>query len=543
MQVEMPISNGTEADLHRGRARASRFSLRLMLVLVCGVASAQAQNDLTQKPSPSNSSSATAPAATEQTRVRRVAEAPETTSGDSTKASGSAKETSSAGGKTGGDRLTALRAQIEEARTNDERMRLQRTLVDYLIALNRQTEAINELRAMAREERLDPIGFYNIGNALARLGDTDTAIDAYRKAIKQHHGNYSRALNNLGVVLLRQGRWDEAQEALTSALQQENFHYAEASYNLGRLYSLRGEAALAIREFSRALTLQPDHADAAIALARAYAEDGSPEQGIAVLDNFISHRGSSNEMATARREIMFGNTEATNASLKSITSKASPATSVNSSAIVVTRDTTETFTDNASTRKAATARADSSKRAATSLRTLTIDPETYDLLQRAREAREGERNAEAVTLYRRVLARSDGLFPPANLELSFVLINLNRGDEAIATLTTLADREGARYPIAYYHIGRQQEALGRLSLAANAYEKAAAAYGDTNPQFLLDLSRVREKEGNVAAALAAMEDYVRISRNLGGVPYWSAARLAQLRQKVTASSTSTPKER
>ncbi|MDQ3816729.1 MAG: tetratricopeptide repeat protein, partial [Acidobacteriota bacterium] len=203
------------------------------------------------------------------------------------------------------DRIASLRSRIKEAKTDAERARLERLLIDYLVALNRKSEAIEELRAMSREDRVDPIGFYNLGNALARLGDTDTAVDVYRKAIKQRHGNYSHALNNLGVVLLRQGRWDEAAEALQPALKLENFHYGEASYNLGRLYAARGEADLAMREWTRTLQVQPDHSDAAIALARALAEDGSPERGLAVLDAFLARHSSNAEVAEARREILF----------------------------------------------------------------------------------------------------------------------------------------------------------------------------------------------------------------------------------------------
>ncbi len=148
------------------------------------------------------------------------------------------------------ERVAALRAGVEEAATEQERARAQRALVDYLIAQKHDREAIAELRLMLREERLDPVGFYNIGNALARLGETPTAVDAYRKAIAQRHGNYSRALNNLGVVLMRQERWDEATEALNSALMQENFHYPEARRNLTRMAALRGryDAALPVMQ-------------------------------------------------------------------------------------------------------------------------------------------------------------------------------------------------------------------------------------------------------------------------------------------------------
>jgi tetratricopeptide (TPR) repeat protein len=140
----------------------------------------------------------------------------------------------------GAEQIAALRAGVEEAATGEARVRAERALVDYLIEHRRDREAIAELRLMMRAERLDPVGFYNIGNALARLGDNPTAVDAYRKAIEQRHGNYSRALNNLGVVLMRLGRWDEANEALNDALKEENFHYPEARRNLTRLAELRG---------------------------------------------------------------------------------------------------------------------------------------------------------------------------------------------------------------------------------------------------------------------------------------------------------------
>jgi tetratricopeptide (TPR) repeat protein len=202
------------------------------------------------------------------------------------------------------DRISILRAQINEATDKQERARLQRTLVDYLIALNRKSEAVTELRAMAQDDALDAVGSYNIGNALARLGDTDGAIDAYRKAISLRRGNYARALNNLGVVLIRRQRWDEAVEALSAALKQENSRYAEASYNLGRVYGARGQLRPAIKEWTRVLEEQPDHLDAALALARAYAADGSHDRGIGVIDRFVERQGPNKALIETRNEIL-----------------------------------------------------------------------------------------------------------------------------------------------------------------------------------------------------------------------------------------------
>jgi tetratricopeptide (TPR) repeat protein len=413
----------------------------------------------------------------------------------------------------GESRLSTLRGQIEDAKDERERARLRRMLVDYLVLLDQKHEAVTELRSMMREERFDPVGFYNIGNALVRLDDANTAIDAYRKAISQRHGNYARALNNLGVVLLRQGRWDEAQEALASALRQENYHYAEASYNLGRLYAARGEADLAIAEWRRTLLLQPDHSDAALALARAYAEDGSPQRGLQVLDQFTQRSGPGNAFTAARQQIT---REAAN--------------------LEANRTNIEADRTNIKIFKATSTEAKS----ASALRPLSVDPQTYELLQRARAAREGGRFEEAVGFYRRVLEGHKGFFPPANLEMSYALINLKRTDEAIATLSALTAKEGAHYPVAYYHLARLYESQGRLSLAEQNYNQAQAAYGDTNPQLLLDLSRIREQSGNIAGALAALESYIRVSEQQGRAPDWATAQLARLRQKLAA--TSAPKQ-
>jgi tetratricopeptide (TPR) repeat protein len=202
------------------------------------------------------------------------------------------------------DRIAMLRAQIKSAKTEVERVRAQRTLVDYLIALDRKGEAAEELRQMLSAERLDAATFYNIGNGLARLGDDAKAIEAYRKAIEARQGNYPRALNNLGVILLKTGKMDEAYDAFVLAIKQQGFRYAEASYNLGRLYAVRDEADLAISEWTRSLTVQPDHVDSAIALARAYAVTGKADKGVEVLDATLRRVGENARLEAARDEIV-----------------------------------------------------------------------------------------------------------------------------------------------------------------------------------------------------------------------------------------------
>jgi tetratricopeptide (TPR) repeat protein len=365
------------------------------------------------------------------------------------------------------DPVVTLRSQIEAAPNAAERNRLRLKLSDLLHSTGHKTEALSELNAIAKSDSFDPIGFYNLGNAFARLGDSEAAMTAYRTAIEQRKGNYSRAYNNLGVLLLRAGRWDEAHDALLSALKLENFRYAEASYNLGRVYAARGQNDLAAREWRRALIVDPRHDAAKLALAR-----GSVEGTIVV---------ESTAKPVRKSEV------------NAVERKAPPAAGP----------------------------------------TLALDRVSFDFLQRARNASERGKMLEAIENFRRVLSRNNGYFPPANLELSYALLSLKRYDEAIVNLIDVSRRDGARYPISYYHLARLYELKGELKLAEASLTQAVNTNLPANGQFLLDLSRVREKLGDYKGSLEAMERYLKVIQEQGEKPVWSDERLAELRTKAS----------
>jgi tetratricopeptide (TPR) repeat protein len=370
------------------------------------------------------------------------------------------------------DPVATLRDQIAAASTAPERNDLQLKLADLLITTGHKPEGLAELQLIANSNSFDPTGFYNLGNSFARLGEMEAAITAYRTAIDQRKGRYSRAYNNLGVVLLRVGRWDEAYDALISALEMESFRYAEASYNLGRVYSARGQNDLAVRAWRRTLVVDPDHDAARQALARV-----GPEGRIVVAKDT---RKSVSEVKAAEKNSVSG---------------AGPT-------------------------------------AAMAAKPLTLDQSSYDYLQRARSASERGKMSEAVENFQRFLKLQGGYFAPASLELSYALINLKRFDEALVNLLEVTRRDGARYPVSYYHLARLYEMKGELKLAEVAFSQAATSSIPTNAQFLLDLSRVREKMGDFKGALEAFESFLKVSPEQGQKLSGSEARLAELRAKA-----------
>ena len=86
------------------------------------------------------------------------------------------------------DPAVSLRKQIEAAATPQDRIRLQLKLADELNATGHKEEAIQQLQLVANSGVFDPIAFYNLGNAFARLGESEAAVAAYRKAIEQRKG-------------------------------------------------------------------------------------------------------------------------------------------------------------------------------------------------------------------------------------------------------------------------------------------------------------------------------------------------------------------
>jgi tetratricopeptide (TPR) repeat protein len=133
-------------------------------------------------------------------------------------------------------------------------------------ALGRYAAAIADFSALLAEAPDHVEALNSRGLALAALGRHGEAIADYAAAIRLKHG-HAYAHNNRGASRMALGQLDTALEDFYAALQ--NGHGAPhlVHVNRARLYELRGQTELALRDLRAAARLAPGYAPARAALA------------------------------------------------------------------------------------------------------------------------------------------------------------------------------------------------------------------------------------------------------------------------------------
>jgi tetratricopeptide (TPR) repeat protein len=110
-----------------------------------------------------------------------------------------------------------------------------------------------------------------LGEAYAGAGRREDAEGEYRKAVKLAPSNVA-ARNLLGQALYYEGRWNEADNEFQASAAIEPSQ--QASDYLGDLASARGEADIAIRDYTQATALEPLDGHAHFRLGDLYAAAG-----------------------------------------------------------------------------------------------------------------------------------------------------------------------------------------------------------------------------------------------------------------------------
>ncbi len=110
--------------------------------------------------------------------------------------------------------------------------------------------------------------FNNLGNSYSDIGDMESALLAFERAVEINPG-LSECRANLGNIYLKKGQVARAIREYLAALQ-INPNDAKTHNNLGNAYTQRGSLSYAISEYSRSVRLDPNFVDAYKNLAIVY---------------------------------------------------------------------------------------------------------------------------------------------------------------------------------------------------------------------------------------------------------------------------------
>jgi len=142
-----------------------------------------------------------------------------------------------------------------------EYLKARNDLGAYLLAQGKLEEASDELR---RATEMDPKSFnphLNLGIVLTQQQKFREAADVLDRALSLDPTSAAAHLY-AGVALLGSGEEARAERELSIAYESGGSQYALAQFHLGRLYTNRGERALALKAFETYLRDQPDAANA-----------------------------------------------------------------------------------------------------------------------------------------------------------------------------------------------------------------------------------------------------------------------------------------
>jgi tetratricopeptide (TPR) repeat protein len=110
--------------------------------------------------------------------------------------------------------------------------------------------------------------FNNLGNSYDKIGDIDSALKAYKKAV-DINPSLSESRVNVGNIYLKQGEINKAIREYQKALR-INANDATTHNNLGNAYTEQGRLGFAVSSYQRAINLDPEFIDSYKGLAIAY---------------------------------------------------------------------------------------------------------------------------------------------------------------------------------------------------------------------------------------------------------------------------------
>ncbi|MBI5508236.1 MAG: tetratricopeptide repeat protein [Deltaproteobacteria bacterium] len=396
-----------------------------------------------------------------------------------------------------GDLVPALRLFRKAAAANPESGWL---LAEYGYWLLVAKQAPDAVTALKRAEKLQPreprIALY-AGMALRQVGDLVGAEAELRRAIALHPG-FGSALIALGRLLGAQGKQDEAVAYLTEAGRSgANEQRARASVALGRVLLATGRAADAEQAFAAAINWAPAQAEIRIAAARAYLDLDGDHNGQRALE--IASRATELAPDLPRVHLLLGDA-------KSATGDVDGAEVAYLRALHL--DPSYTAARRKLIRLALDRRDFGQARAQTEL-LLSIDaePPEHHFLAGLVASRSG-RLDEARASYKTAIAKANGVYPEAYLNLGAVLRDADDLPGAIAAYRQ-ALKQKPDYLAALNNLGLALAAADRTKEAEATYRKALAI----NPDYaaaLLNLGKLQSASERYQEAIVTFERLLSI---------------------------------
>ncbi len=153
-----------------------------------------------------------------------------------------------------------------------------------LLRAGRLDEAIVELKS-AVQIKPDSTAYCNLGMAVSFKGDSDKAMDCYKRAIRLDPGN-AEAYYNLGNAFLAKGRLNEAILQYKKAIRLRP-DYIKAHGNLAVTLAQQGKLDEAIRNFEIIIDLEPNSPDVHFNLASTLLEKGDTGRAVEQLRKVV----------------------------------------------------------------------------------------------------------------------------------------------------------------------------------------------------------------------------------------------------------------
>ncbi len=122
------------------------------------------------------------------------------------------------------------------------------------------------------------VAYNNIGNVQRLRGDTETAVESYKKALSIRP--HPKVLSNLGAAYRKLGQRDLARQSFEKALEMSPTS-KDAHFGMGLLLADDGKYAEAVAEYGKAVEADSQYEEAYTNMGAAYLAAGKPDDAIA----------------------------------------------------------------------------------------------------------------------------------------------------------------------------------------------------------------------------------------------------------------------